>query len=85
MIILEGKLINIFKRPEGKTKDGTLYGGDDRIQIMHEQRLKDGSNRVDLIDLSVDDVKPYLEKINEIVRIPVAISVYQNKINMKAI
>ena len=40
MYILKGKLINIFETPKGKTKDGEDYGGDDRIQIMHETSLR---------------------------------------------
>ncbi len=103
MFVLEGKLINIFETPKGKTRDGqdyggedriqvmheiTLdgqdYGGEDRIQVMHEITLKNGEKRIDLVDLTVDDVSPYRDKLNAPVRVPVLISVYQNKVSVKA-
>ncbi len=84
MFILEGKLINIFETPKGKTKEGEDYGGEDRIQIMHETTLKNGEKRVDLVDLTVDDVAPYREKMNVLVRVPVSISVWQGKLSVKA-
>lgn len=84
MFVLEGKLINIFETPKGKSKDGETYGGDDRIQIMHETMLKNGEKRIDLVDLTVDDVQIYKEKLNMVVRIPVAISVWQGKLSIKA-
>lgn len=84
MFVLEGKLINIFETPKGKTKDGESYGGEDRIQVMHETLLKNGEKRVDLVDLTVDDVAPYREKLNAPVRVPVAISVWQGRLSVKA-
>lgn len=84
MFVLEGKLINIFETPKGKTKEGEDYGGEDRIQIMHETTLKNGEKRVDLVDLTVEDVAPYREKLNVLVRVPVSISVWQGKLSVKA-
>lgn len=84
MFVLEGKLINIFETPKGKTKEGEEYGGEDRIQVMHETMLRNGDKRVDLVDLAVDDVAPYREKLNGFVRVPVAISVWQGKLSVKA-
>lgn len=84
MFVLEGKLINIFETPKGKTKEGEDYGGEDRIQIMHETTLKNGEKRVDLVDLTVEDVAPYREKMNVLVRVPVSISVWQGKLSVKA-
>lgn len=84
MYVLEGKLINIFETPKGKTKDGENYGGEDRIQVMHETALKNGDKRVDLVDLTIDDVAPYRDKLNTLIRVPVAISVWQGKLTVKA-
>lgn len=83
MFVLEGKLINIFETPKGTTKDGEKYGGDDRIQVMHEISLSNGAKRVDLVDLKVPDVVPYRDKLNAVIRVPVAISVYQGKLSIK--
>lgn len=84
MFVLQGKLINIFETPKGKTKDGESYGGDDRIQVMHETTLSNGEKRVDLVDLTVKDVAPYRDKVNAPISIPVAISVWQGKLTIKA-
>ncbi|HFB7480656.1 hypothetical protein [Kingella kingae] len=83
MFVLEGTLINIFETPKGTTKDGEKYGGDDRIQVMHEISLSNGAKRVDLVDLKVPDVVPYRDKLNAVIRVPVAISVYQGKLSIK--
>ena len=37
MFVLQGKLLNIFETPKGKSKDGENYGGDDKIQILSEK------------------------------------------------
>lgn len=84
MFLLQGKLINIFETPKGKTKDGENYGGDDRIQVMHETMLINGGKRVDLVDLTVSDIAPYKDKINATVSIPVTLSVWQGKLIVKA-
>ena len=83
MFVLVGKLINIFETPKGTTKDGEKYGGDDRIQVMHEISLSNGAKRVDLVDLKVPDVVPYRDKLNALIRVPVAIGVYQGKLSIK--
>lgn len=83
MFLLKGKLINIFETPKGKTKDGESYGGDDRIQVMHETTLSNGEKRVDLVDLTVKDVAPYRDKENAEICIPVSVSVWQGKLSIK--
>lgn len=83
MFLLQGKLINIFETPKGKTKDGENYGGDDRIQVMHETMLSNGEKRVDLVDLTVKDVEPYRDKLNAQISVPVSLSVWQGKLSVK--
>lgn len=85
MFVLKGTLINIFETPKGKTKDGETYGGDDRIQVMHETTLSNGEKRVDLVDLTVRDVQPYKDKLNMHVSVPVSLSVWQGKLAVKAV
>lgn len=84
MFVLKGTLINIFETPKGKNKDGESYGGDDRIQVMHETMLSNGEKRVDLVDLTIGDVLPYRDKLNQPVSIPVSLSVWNGKLLVKA-
>lgn len=84
MFILKGTLVNIFETPKGKTKDGEEYGGDSRLQVMHETTLRNGEKRVDLVELAVADVSPYREHLSKPVSVPVAVSVWQGKLSIKA-
>ena len=58
MFILSGTLINIFETPKGKDKDGQEYGGDFKLQILHENTLRNGEKRADLVELTVSDTSP---------------------------
>ena len=59
MFILSGTLINIFETPKGKDKDGQEYGGDFKLQILHENTLRNGEKRwSDLVELTVSDTSP---------------------------
>ena len=84
MFVLKGSLINVFQTPKCKTKDGEEYGGDSRIQVLHENTLKNGEKRVDLVELTVDDVHPYADKLNSLVSVPVSVSVWQGKLIVRA-
>lgn len=84
MFVLTGTLINIFETPKGKTKEGEDYGGDSRLQILHENTLRNGEKRADLVELTVSDTSPYTDKLNASVSVPVAISVWQGKLSVRA-
>lgn len=79
MIVLRGRLLNIFVTPKGKNKDGEQYGGDDKLQILHEVKLKNGEKRMDLIPLTVSDSTPWKEKVGREIELPVDVYVYQGK------
>lgn len=84
MFMLSGKLINIFETPKGKTKDGEEYGGDFKLQILHENTLRNGEKRADLVELAVSDTTPYRDKLNATVDVPVSVSVWQGRLSVKA-
>jgi hypothetical protein len=84
MFMLSGKLINIFETPKGKTKEGEEYGGDFKLQILHENTLRNGEKRADLVELAVSDTTPYRDKLNATVNVPVAVSVWQGRLSVKA-
>lgn len=85
MIILQGKLLNIFETPKGKNKDGKEYGGDDRIQVLHQTTLSNGAKRMDMETLSVPDASVYKDKINQDIQVPISVSIYMNKLHLKAV
>lgn len=85
MIVLEGILMNVFETPKGVSKDGKEYGGESKIQIMYENTLSNGEKRTELETLTVDDATPYKGKEKTAVRVPVSLTVYQNKAYLKAI
>lgn len=83
MFVLQGKLLNIFETPKGKSKDGENYGGDDKIQILHEVSLKNGEKRMDLETLSVPDAALYRDQVGQQIEVPVLLSVWQGKLSVK--
>lgn len=76
MLTLNGTVANIYEAPRGVNKEtGEAYGGQHHIQVMCENTLKNGEKRIELVDLIVDDVTPYLESIGKPVRVPVGVYV----------
>lgn len=71
MLSLTGQVINVFQVPEGTNKEGEKYGGQDRVQIMAENVLRNGETRVDLIDLTVENAKAYTDLKGKRVCVPV--------------
>ena len=85
MFILSGTLINIFESEKGKNERRRKeYGGDFKLQILHENTLRNGEKRADLVELTVSDTSPYKEKLNAPVSVPVAVSVWQGKLSVRA-
>lgn len=84
MFVLKGQLLNVFETPKGTSKDGEKYGGDDKIQVLHEVHLKNGEKRMDLETLSVPDASVYKDKIGQQIAINVLLSVWQGKLMVKA-
>ena len=80
MLTLNGTVANIYEAPKGVNKEtGEAYGGQHRIQVMCENTLKNGEKRIELVDLSVDDVTPYREAIGKPVGVPVGVYVASGK------
>lgn len=76
MLTLNGTVANIYEAPKGVNKDtGEAYGGQHRIQVMCENTLRNGEKRIELVDLNVEDVRPYRETLGQPVRVPVGVYV----------
>lgn len=72
MLTLNGQVLNVFQAPEGVSKKtGEKFGGQHRVQIMCENVLQNGEKRMDLVNLTVDDLEPYKKLQGRPVRVPV--------------
>jgi len=72
MLTLNGQVINCFDQPAfTDKKTGEITPGKHRVQIMAENLLQNGSNRMELVNLTVDDITPYQRLIGRSVRVPV--------------
>lgn len=76
MLTLNGQVANIYESPRGVNKTtGEAFGGQHRIQVMCENTLQNGERRIELVDLTLDDVVPYRDKLGQQVSIPVGVYV----------
>jgi len=80
MLTLNGTVANIYESPKGVNKTtGESFGGQHRIQLMCENVLQNGEKRIELVDLMMEDVKPYETLLNKPVRVPVGVYVNGGK------
>ena len=76
MIKLEGTIINVFTQQGGTSKKtGEAFEARDKIQIMGEHELPNGSIKNELIDLTVENGKEYESLKGKRVSIPCGIFV----------
>lgn len=72
MIILQGTLLNVMQMPKGTRKDGTEYGGDWRVQIQHDNIMKNGEKVIDLVNFSIDNPEDYKPHVGKVISVPVS-------------
>jgi hypothetical protein len=73
MLTLNGTVANVFQAPKGTNKDGKEYGGQDRVQIMAQTELQNGETRLELVNLTVTNIRTYESLKGQQVRIPVGV------------
>lgn len=73
MLYLTGKVIHVFESPKGERKDGTSYGGQDKVQILGENLLPNGETKFGLIDLTAHDSKAFRDFQGKDVSFPVGV------------
>ena len=57
MLTLNGTVANIYESPRGVNKTtGEAFGGQNRIQLMCENMLQNGEKRIELVDLTIEDI-----------------------------
>lgn len=59
MLTLTGTVVNVFETPKGTLGDGKEYGGKWKVQFMAEQLLRNGQKKAEIVDLSIDDPRPF--------------------------
>lgn len=84
--ILSGVLLNVFKAPEGKSKEGVSYGGDYRLQLMSADHLRNGETKLTPSEVSVGDdgktAESYRGQLGQIVQLPVSVFVSTNQLRV---
>jgi hypothetical protein len=84
MLTLNGRVINVFTSPKGVNKEtGEEYGGTPKIQLMCESTLKNGSSKMELVDLNVPDATKFED--NDDVSIPVGVYINGNQAKFYAL
>lgn len=73
MLQLTGKLIAVFKTQAGVDKDGKSYESRDKIQILGELPLPDGGVKFDVVDLSVENIGPYVPLMDKHIVVSVGV------------
>lgn len=71
MLQITGKVINVFTTEAGKGKDGTEYAERHKVQLMGQVALPNGDVKMDLMDLTIDDLAEWNDKQNKTVSIDI--------------
>lgn len=72
MLTLNGNVLNVFDMPASTDKKtGEIIPARARVQVMCENTLQNGQKRMDLVNLTVEDSKPYQKAVGRAVRVPV--------------
>ena len=59
MLQITGKVINVFTQDGGKNKDGEEFAERHKVQLMGEVALPNGDVKMDLMDLTIQDVSDW--------------------------
>lgn len=72
MLTLNGQIINVFDMaPYTDKKTGEISPAKTKVQIMAENVLQNGQNRMELVTLTVDTPDAYKALVGRSVRVPV--------------
>ena len=72
MLTLTGQLINIFESPKGVSKKtGEEYGGQDKVQLLGEVQMENGSSRNELLTLSTHNVEYFSGYVGKRLSVPI--------------
>lgn len=71
MLQITGKVINVFTVEAGKGKDGTEYAERHKVQLMGEVALQNGDVKMDLMDLTIQNLSDWNDKQGKTVSIDI--------------
>lgn len=71
MLQITGKVINVFTLDAGKDKDGKEYAERHKVQLMGQVALPNGDVKMDLMDLTVQDLSDWNDKQGKTVSIDI--------------
>ena len=80
---VSGVIMNVYQRPEGKSKEGEVFGGEWCIQLVSADHLRNGESKLVPTDLLLGkekaDADKYRAQMGKVVRLPA--TVYVNRQN----
>lgn len=59
MLQISGKVINVFTQEGGMSKDGKEYDERHKVQLMGQVALPNGDIKMDLMDLTIQDLSDW--------------------------
>lgn len=80
MLKLQGKVLNVFKTPEGKNREGENYGGENRVQLQTENHLRNGELRIELVNLTTKQPDLFIEHLKKEIVVDVGAFARQSSI-----
>lgn len=75
MLELTGRVQNVLVTPKGTTKEGDEFGGYHQVQLLCEEKLRNGEVRMKLENLRADRHEDFQTLRGHLVRVPVGIYV----------
>lgn len=74
MFTLRGQVANVYVQPGGTSKKtGEVFDPRDKVQIIGHVPLQDGTTKLDLVTLNVEDARLFQSALNKTIRVPVGV------------
>lgn len=73
MLLMTGRLLNVFKTPVSVNGEGKEFGGQNKIQILGLVSLQNGEVQNKLVDLTCHDVAAFELHHGKLVTFPVGV------------
>lgn len=74
MFTLCGQVANVYVQPGGTSKKtGEVFDPRDKVQILGHVPLQDGTTKLDLVTLNVEDASVFKSAQGKTIRVPVGV------------